>query len=271
MTKTHWIIALFCMLTGLINAQNASPSPAGARGLSMGQTGAAATDVNSIFSNEAGLGFFEGFGVTIFAEKRFLTSEINNVHLGLLKSTKAGTFGLEASYFGFSEYSEQILGLAYARKLIARLSIGAQIKYLGIQIPEYGRKNTFTFDFGLIGKLFNNFYVGSHVFSPIPVEITDGEDLPTILSLGFSYQISPKLTAAMEVEKDIDFDPSFKAGIDYKISQPISLRLGICTNPTLITLGFGINLKNGLLFDLGSAYHSTLGLSPGVGISYLKH
>ncbi len=249
-------------------SQNSTAPMSGARGLGMGNASVAFTDIHSIFSNQAGLAFVDGISFSIGAERRFITAEINSIEAGLAYPTKAGTFGLAINYFGFSGYNEQRIGLAYARKLSERISIGAQVDYLGYSIPEYGNKALFTFELGVQAELIENLFIGAHVFNPVRQEVVPDEKVPTVFKLGTAYLPNKKLTISGELEKDIDLDMVFKAGVEYYLIDIFCLRAGISTSPFLNSFGMGLSLKNGLKIDLATNYHYDLGFTPAISLAY---
>ena len=250
-------------------AQNGTPSNAGSRGLAMANASVTFQDINSIFSNQAGLGFMSDLSGTIFGESRFLVQEMKMINGAFAYPTASGTFGLSLSYFGFDAYNEQKIGIAYARKLMDVLTIGAQIDYLSTRIQEYGNSSNFTFELGVQARLLNMFRVGAHVFSPIRIEVADGEIIPTILKVGAAWEGSEKVVISAEVEKDIDFPVSFKAGLEYFVVDQLALRAGVSTEPVQNSFGIGLYLGN-LIIDVGTAYHQVLGFSPSIGISFVN-
>ncbi len=266
--KQITITFIFFIMSIFSFAQNGVHPMAGARGVAMGDAAVAFNDINSAFSNQAGLAFLDGLGFALGAERRFLTSEINSVTAAFAYPTSAGTFGLAANYYGFSGYNEQRIGISYARKLMSKLAIGAQIDYLGFAIPEYGNKSIITFELGFQAQLIENLYVGAHVFNPIRQEIVENEKVPTIFRLGASYNPTKKLIISSELEKDMDYDMVFKAGIEYFLIDILALRVGVSTNPTLNSFGLGLKLKNGLKIDVASSYHYALGFTPAFTLSY---
>ena len=251
-------------------AQNGAPPTAGARGVAMGYTGVTYTDINSIFSNQAGLANLESLAVTGYGEQRFLVSEIRSVAMGAALPTASGTFGLSLHYFGFEQYNEQRIGLAYGRRLLDKLSIGAQFLMLNTRIPEYGNKAVFTFEAGVLAELLPQLNLGIHLFSPARIQLAEEENLPTVLKLGLSYLPSNKLSLLAELEKDIDFAARAKFGLEYQIIEPLFLRLGVATQPTTLSFGLGFALASGLRIDIASSYHQVLGFTPAAGITFNK-
>lgn len=249
-------------------AQNGIPPIAGARGAALGQTGLTFTDIYSIFSNQAGLAFLESFSGGVQAERRFMLSEIQSLSAAAALPTASGTFGISLNYYGFEDFNEQRIGLAYARKLYSKMSIGAQFLFLNTRIPEYGNAGNFTFEVGLLMEIVPQLLAGFHVYSPIRVETVDKENLPTLLSLGLSYKPSEKVNINAEVQKDIEFKLRVKSGIEYQAADSFLLRIGIGTEPTLISFGVGYHIQENIAIDLASSYHQVLGFTPSIGVSY---
>ena len=62
----------------------------------------------------------------------------------------------------------------------------------------------------------------------------------------------------LETEKDIDFDPVFKAGFEYAVIEQVHFRAGITADPFENFLGAGFQSKQ-LLIDYAFTYNPDLG------------
>ena len=91
--------------------------------------------------------------------------------------------------------------------------------------------------------------------------------VPTIFKFGAQYIFSPKVFIVAEAEKTSAQKINIKGGIEYNPSSLIYIRVGGASYPTQASFGVGVNY-NGLKIDMSSAYHSVLGLSPQIGLSY---
>ncbi len=249
-------------------AQNGLSYAAGARGLAMANASTTFQDVNSIFSNAAGLAYIDQAGISLFAEQRFAVSEIKSVHAGFAMPTKSGVFGLRIQYYGFEDYNEQAIGLNYSRKLLDKLSIGAQINYLNFRIPEYGSRGLLSFDIGFQSQILEDLRLGFHLANPIGQEVVELDNLPTVLKLGLSYSPSDKVMVNLEAEKDIDLETRLKGGIEYWLVDELALRVGFASNPGTFSFGAGYAISEKLKIDFGASYHQVLGFSPGIGILF---
>ena len=261
-------LAFFFTAWSLTNGQTLTTN-GDATSIGMGSAGVVFKDLHSIWHNQAGLAFVENTAIGAYAEQHYLLSELQTLGAAVAYPTGSGTLGLSINYVGLDQYSEQKIGLAYGRQLFDNLSLGAQVLMLNTQIPEYGNKAIFTFEIGAIAKLLPQLDFGVHLFSPVRVEITELDEMPSILSLGLAYYPSKKVTITTEVEKDIDYDARVKAGISYRLLDELVLRTGIGTKPTTLHLGVGYELESGLGINVAASHHQVLGISPSFGLTYV--
>lgn len=238
--------------------------------MAMGGTGLCFRDVHAALTNPAGLAGAPSASALATAEQRFLISDIRSVAAVGALPAGDGAFGLTLHYYGFEDYNEQRAGLAYARKLFDQLSLGAQFLVLNTRIPEYGNKALFTFEMGFVSRITPELNLGAKIHNPVHLEIAEGDRLPTVLSVGLSYQPSSGIAVNAEVEKDIEFPLRARFGLEYRVAEPLFLRVGCGTNPTLASFGAGFALENGLAIDVASSYHQVLGFTPGVNIVFQK-
>ena len=252
----------------LLIGQNGSSYSNSARSIAMGNTGINFSDVNSLFTNQAGLATLDHTAFLVSAERKFALADLNNLSAGLALPTSSGTFGLSVNYFGFEQYNETKVGLAYGRKLMDKLSIGVQFDVLNTRIPEYGSKNLLTFEIGLQSELSKQLTLGFHLFNPVKLEIAEDEFLPSVIQAGITYTPSKKVLVNLELEKDIDYPFTVKLGIEYEMVDNFFLRLGANTEPTNFSFGLGYQLKNRLRLDFASIYHQELGFTPAISFGY---
>lgn len=264
-------ITTLSILTFLTSQAWNENNPIGSRSSGMGNASVSLGDVWSAHHNQAGLGFVRDISAGAYYENRFLLKEISVKGGVVALPIKAGTFGLTISNFGYSLYNENKYSLSFAKTFGDKLSFGLAMDYLTTKIAEgYGSRGVLAGEFGIQAKPLKGLTIGAHVFNPTRAKIADYNDerLPTIIRFGGDYNFSDKVTVAVETEKDIFQKAIFKAGIEYKPVKELYLRVGVGTNPTLTSFGFGINLKN-FKIDVSGNYHQTLGISPQLGLTYI--
>jgi len=272
-----WMI--ICSQTGF--AQALSNAPTGSRTMAMGGISVALNDFWSLQNNQAGLAGYTSAAAGIDWQNRFLVKELSCNSAGVVVPTNSGVFAAGMQYFGYSLYNESKLGLAYARKLGEQFSAGLQLDYFNRHIAEgYGNASAFTFELGIQADLTENFRVGVHVFNPVRAKYddSDGDKIPAVFTVGILYEISDGLIVSVESEKDSEFKPLFRGGLEYKIIEPVSFRFGFSSAPARtgsdgfsianrFAFGFGYEWKQ-LSVDVAASVHQTLGWSPGISIHY---
>jgi hypothetical protein len=279
MTHTR-LIFIFLMLWALqVSAANDN-YPFGARQSGMANTGVTLHDFWAISHNQAGLAQMEHMAGGFYFENRFQAREMSMGAAAVVMPVNAGVFGLSMTYYGFSLYNEGKVGLAYARQLSDKLSVGLQFNYLFLSIGEgYGSRSNYSIEMGVIYELLPALHIGTHIYNLSRSRIASVDDLydeyvPTIIRFGLSYAFSEQVMLLVETEKDIERDPEFRAGLEYRLSEHIYARGGIGTSrqsngTNAMVNAFGFGLETGALrIDLSASYHYVLGYSPQAGLTY---
>ncbi len=242
----------------------------GARSSGMGHSSVALSDFWAVQNNQAGLSDFKNIALGFYYNNPFFLKELSLKTAAFVLPTKSGVFGVNLNYFGYKLYNESKLGLAYAKSFGKMFSTGIQLDYVSTHIGEnYGSKNVLTFEVGIRSQLNKNLCIAAHIFNPIRAKIADYNDerVETIIKLGVLYSFSDKLLVTVETDKYIDYKPVLKAGVEYSILKKTYLRMGISTNPSIYTFGFGLNFKR-LKIDFATTIHQVLGSSPQISLVY---
>ncbi len=244
--------------------------PIGPRSAALGHASSTLYDVWSIRNNQGSLGFVRKGEAGAFYENRFFVKELTQTGFAAAVPLKKGTVGICYSTLGYQLYRESHTTLSYGMKLSEGVSAGIGFDYLTTKIADiYGQANAFTGSIGLTAKILPQVVISSHVYNPFRAKITNynNEKIPTIFKFGAQYIFSPKVFLTAEAEKTSAKKINIKGGIEYKPSNLIYIRVGGSSYPTQAALGVGVNY-NGLKIDICSSYHSVLGLSPQIGLSY---
>jgi len=243
----------------------------GGRAAGMGFTSVSIADPWSVFNNQAGMTSVYKISSEIYFENRFLLKELELKAIAVEIPVKSGTFGLSFQEFGFNLYNEMKIGLAFGKKFGKAFSAGIQLDYLRIHLADdLGTKHLFTFEIGLQYHINHTLCFGVHFYNPITVKVLSYEDerIPSVINLGFSWKFSEGFITTIEVEKDIQRKPMFKTGLEYHFVKPVYVRIGLLTNPTMFTFGFGVEFGQ-VRFDFSSSYHLVLGYSPQASLAYV--
>jgi hypothetical protein len=264
------LLPAFFLLASLANATD--NYSVGARSAAVANASVTYSDAWSVFHNQAGLAALTHTSAGTYFENRFLISELGLRSLAIAVPTaKAGTFGLNATLFGYTTYNEKKAGLSYAKKLGDKIAAGIQLDYLNTFFNDefYGSRTSFAVEAGLIAEPISNLKIGAHVFNPTKAKIAEygDESIPVIMRFGASYKFSEKALLSTEIEKSSGYDNIFKAGLEYHPVEALYLRCGIASNPALSCFGFGLKLKQ-FVVDMSAQYHWVLGISPQFSLGY---
>ena len=261
--------ALLILNTNLLPAQSLRYSLAQPY-ISLSAYSSRQIDPLSFTGNQAALARVRSAGIGVFGERRFMLSETSAYTLGASLPTRLGNVAIQVNYAGFKNFNENKIGLAFAKKLGENFSAAVQLDYLSKFIGDnYGKSGAIAAEFGVQAKLAKGLFVGAHVFNPTRAKSADynKEKIPTIIKIGANYVFSEKVFWAIEAEKDINYKPNFKTGIEYRVIPQFYLRAGVSTQPTLSSFGFGLRLKQ-ISLDVAATYHQQLGFTPHLGFSY---
>ena len=209
--------------------------------------------------------------VSVFSHNKFLVKELATHGAGvIIPAGNSGAFSGSVLYHGYTNFNQVKAGIGYGKQLSKGINAGVQVDYISTSIAEdYGKKSAFTFEMGFTAAVTDKLSAAAHLFNPTRVKLADynEEKIPAIARLGLSYQFNDKVILLAQSDKDFDQPFTFKSGIEYHIANPLFIRAGINSKPTLFAFGFGLNLGD-FIIDVATDYHQVLGYSPTVGICY---
>ncbi|MDB5222020.1 MAG: hypothetical protein JWN83_687 [Chitinophagaceae bacterium] len=222
-------------------------------------------DAFSFTSNQAALAQIKTTAVGVYGEKRFLLSSTNLYSAVAVLPTKQGNFGLQADYFGYKNYNESQIGIAYARSIGSKLDIGIKFNYYGFRIPAYGNSSAINFEIGAIAHLSEKLHVGIHAYNPVGGKLsnTNNEKLSSVYKFGIGYEASEKFLVSTEIIKEESQPVNIDVGFQYNFMKQFFVRAGISTETTNSYIGAGISWKSFRL-DITGGYHPQLGFTPGL-------
>jgi hypothetical protein len=260
-----WIFYLCLFNCNIAVMAQAVRQPVSARYIGLGAYSINHVDVFSFTSNQAALAQLKSASGGVYGEKRFLLSAANMYTAVFALPTKEGNFGLQADYFGFTNYNEYQLGIAYARSLGSKLDIGVKFNYYGYKIPAYGNSSTVNFEIGAIIHLSDKLNAGIHIYNPEGGRISkqDNEKLGSAYTIGMGYEASQRFFVSGEIIKQEDMPVNVNVGFQYNFLQQFFVRAGIATETANSYAGVGVSWKNFRL-DVSSSYHPQLGFTPGM-------
>lgn len=236
---------------------------ASARSNALGKSSVSLSDFWSIENNLAGMANYHYLSVGISYENRFLMKELSFYNAALVVPVQIGTFGLSFSRFGFENFNENKLGLAYARTFSPYLKMGLKLDYLLFKFSdEYAKRRTATFELGFQSDITNDLCVGVYIFNPINVKLKTihNERIPILFRFGLSYNITKDFLATTEVEYNSDGNLDYRFGLEYNTLKEFYIRIGVNTTPATAGIGVGYTL-NRVIIDVSATMNQYTGIS----------
>lgn len=260
--------ALFLtLLLALYSVSNAQVSP-GARQIALSQSDIAqSNDVFAIFNNPSGLAQinWREFGV-YYSPSPFGVEELANAYGSYTEPFSFGNISVGYMQYGFELYKENKIALSFASRVDEKFFLGATLLYQNLSIKRYGNDNAYVLNLGGLYYFEENFRLGLYLHNITRSTYGDEDDqIPFIMSTGLSYDFDENITFNGAVEKELDFDPSFRFGVEYRLIEYVSIRTGFMSEPSSYSVGVGIHYSF-LNLDYAFFTHTDLGLTHQAGI-----
>jgi hypothetical protein len=260
------IFALFILF--ILNIPNIAQINPGARQISLANSDVAlANDVFALFNNPAGLAQLNWREVGVYySPAPFGLTELANGYVAYQQPFSFGSLGIGGMTYGYDLYREAKIILGYSYNYENIFFLGVAANYHSYSIQNYGSTGVFYFNLGALVYILDNLRWGFSTSNVNRATVGDQDDqIPVVLSTGFSFDILNNFSLNFALDKDIRYDPAISFGFDYDLIEYLSLRLGGSNNPSRFTGGVGINYS---IVNLDYAFftHPDLGFTHQVGI-----
>lgn len=225
-------------------------------------------DAFSFTTNQALLSSQQGITAGMYTERKFSLSELGFYSFAASMSAASGGIGVQADYFGFADYNESMLGIAYGKKLGKLIDIGVQFDYNAFHISGYGNTNAVNFELGTLIHPSEKITFGLHAYNPVGGRIGKNinEKIASIYEFGFAYDASGQVAISVRMVK-IEDRPAFVNGcLQYAFARQFFSAIGIETLSASPYGALGLRWKKSRA-DILVAYHAGLGFTPGLKIS----
>jgi hypothetical protein len=242
----------------------------GARSISMAGVTVGLEDVWAIANNPAGLARSGHLSLATCLEQRYLLKETGYYGMAAAITAGKGGLGFFSMYSGYKAFINQEISLGYGRSFGDHVSGGVSLAYFYQKAGESARSvHQVGYQLGAIVDLSEKVYFAFAAFNPFQYYYKNKEyaSLPTIFRIGISYHYSPNLLIHTECEKDLDYPPWVKLGMEYFYREVFMIRGGIRLYP--VTCAFGAAFRHHeFLVEIASSYHQHLGFTPQISIQY---
>ncbi|MBN2349231.1 MAG: hypothetical protein JXJ22_10355 [Bacteroidales bacterium] len=263
------LILFLCLVPKLFAVSDNYPS--GARESGMANVGVMVFDVWSNYHNQAGLARLNALTLGFHYENRYAVEEYGLQSFAIAIPSFGGTIGFNYSFFGYSGYNENKIGLAFGKSFGKRFAGGIQIDGFYVHVGDSYRNSwAIAAEAGILAEPVDNLFIGAHIYNPTGSGFAQYEDvkIPVILQVGMGYQFSENLFLGVETEKKMDTQIVFKTAAEYQIVNSIFLRAGV-TSFKISSYSFGVGaVYKRLKADIAFSQHNIMGFTPHMSMIY---
>ena len=232
------------------------PTTIGARSASLGNIASVLSDEWSVLNNIGGLAKVKEVNIGYSFEARPALPGASRMAAAFSSPLKLGASGVGVFKFGDQLYSEQILTAGYSNQF-GLASLGLKLNYIQYRAEGFGTKRTLSASVGGIAEITSQLSIGAFIQNVNQPKLPNGEKLPTRLAAGLIFQPAQQILLMIEIEKDVAYDPTFKAGMEYGIHKKVFARTGLNINPNAAFFGIGFKDRR-LKFDYAIQYNNSL-------------
>lgn len=262
-------IVLYLTLTAgtLTNSHAQSVSTQmGARVNGIGYASATLFDSWGIFNNMAGIAKLKSSTATFTYDLRPSIPGANRMAATFSSPLKIGVVSAGVYRFGDDLYNEHLISAGYSSQFGLAV-LGASVNYIQYRAEGFGSKGVFSLNLGGIAELTPQIFVGAYILNINQPKINEDEKLPTKLVAGISFKPTDKVFIATEIEKDLEYDPIWKMGLEYKFHEKFCARTGYNLNPNAAFFGLGFKTKK-FIIDYALQHNTSLSLSHQASVAY---
>jgi len=243
----------------------------GARASGMAYASSCLSDEWSIFNNIAGLASVQTPTASFSCDVQPGFMPFNKSAAVIATPIKPGVAGVGFYRFGDDLYNEQIITGGYSNQF-GLAALGVKVNYIQYNATGYGRKGVFTVSFGGIAELTPHLFIGAHIVNINQPKLSPDYDetTPTILIAGILIKPSDNTLITTELEKDLEYKPTWKTGIEHSVYKKFVFRTGFSVYPSSGFFGMGFKLKK-FLIDYTFQYRPELGARHQSSVTYRFH
>ena len=224
--------------------------------------------VDALYGNTSGLADEDSFLAGVGMTRNFGIEGFEKINIGIGAPLLAGVAGVNVQHRGVGDLSSSIIGVYYARKLANILAISGQVDYITDQIAQFGSLTGFGFRLGVQSQISKQWALGGYLVVP-PTAAEQTLSSVGLVDVGIRYTPTDALVIHAAIQNIERYGEGIAAGVDYRLNPTLQVRAGIQTARSAFNTGVRLLIFDKVQIDLAAAYTGDLGLTPGIGLSYV--
>ncbi|MDD4514772.1 hypothetical protein [Massilibacteroides sp.] len=205
---------------------------------------------------------------------KYQLKELSSVSIVYGNSEFQLPFAFHISTFGYDKYRETMFRLVLSKRVSSEWIVGISTQYALLQTELYEAEvKKLSTDIGILYIPDENLLIGLSI-TDFPSIRLDKESIHIedfnyySIQTGCQYQFINNLLIASSIRYTNQSALRIYSGLEYTVYNDFYLRTGLQTNPVIPV--FGVGMKRPVFHvDMAVNYHLLLGISSGIGITYL--
>ncbi len=214
-------------------------------------------DVEGLWWNPAGLRLADSVQVDTSYTALYGMSDLALINAAAVMPTLSlGTWGFGYSSFGFSDYRETDLRLAFSAGLADGIYLGTNLKSNSVSIEGVDDTGmAFGLDLGILANINENLRMGMSGYNINRPKMASNpvEYLQQRYKFGIYATPIEGVAASLDLHKVPDNDWEHRLGLEFPISTNLTLRTGIQSRPARFSMGFGFRTG---IFNLNYSFRN---------------
>ena len=204
---------------------------------------------------------------------RYSVSELASVSGGVYYLNDILPAGLDIASFGYDQYRESLFRLSAGKRIAEKWTVGIAVQYAILQSELFEETSgRISSDIGITFRPVENVLTGLSILHLPSVKTgdknIDNEHIaPYSIHFGFSWKVINTVLITSSVNNSKESTVAGTFGMEYSPFDDFKIRAGINSSPLRPSLGVGYRIAQ-IDIDVGMIYHSILGVSTGVGVSF---
>jgi hypothetical protein len=204
---------------------------------------------------------------------RYSVSELSTVSSGFYYLNDILPAGIEITSFGYDEYRESLFRLSVGKQIARKWALGVAVQYCLLQSVLFEENSgRISADIGITYRPVENVLTGLSIlhfpsFKTGDKNVDNKHIAPYSVQFGFNWDIMNMVLITGSLENGEEEGVTGSFGMEYIPFDDFKIRTGIRTAPLRPSFGIGYCIA-GINADVGMVYHSVLGVSMGVGLSF---
>jgi len=231
-------VTLLLASASLVTGQSSSVLVGGRSG-GMGNASAALADTWAPYNNPAGAAQLKSAALNTTCATYMELPVADRVAALMTIPSTVGTFSAGALRFGDEVYSEQLLSAGYCNSL-GLAAMGIRVDYIQYRTEGFETAAAFGVTVGTIANITSKLSLGCYVANINRPRLPNGQALPVRMAAGFALRPAEKVVMCAELEKDVDFSPTLKAGFEISPLKKVCFRSGFNLYPNAAYGGIGL-------------------------------